>query len=112
MFVLLVWVLCSFGCYKLAENNNRDKTLWAVLGLIFGIFALLVLALMGRADSETDRQIFDMTKSKFIDLYEGNEEVAKENPVTLRTYLMLKNGEKVKLDQLTQSMTTLQSIVR
>jgi hypothetical protein len=112
MFVLLVWVLCSFGCYKLAENNNRDKTLWAVLGLIFGIFALLVLALMGRADSETDRQIFDMTKSKFIDLYEGNEEVAKENPVTLRTYLMFKNGEKVKLDQLTQSMTTLQSIVR
>lgn len=112
MFVLLVWVLCSFGCYKLAENNNRDKTLWAVLGLIFGIFALLILALMGKAESETDRQIFEMTKVKFIDLYKENEDVAKEDPIALRTYLMFKNGEKVKLDQLTQSMSTLQSIVK
>ena len=46
MFVLLVWCLCGFGCYKIAEIKGYDPIAWALLGVLFGVFALLVLALI------------------------------------------------------------------
>jgi hypothetical protein len=45
---LIVWALCSFGCYKIAESNGRDTTLAAVMGFIFGIFAIVVYAVIGK----------------------------------------------------------------
>lgn len=40
LLTLAVWFLCGFGCYKMAENQGRDKTLGAVLGVLFGVFAI------------------------------------------------------------------------
>ena len=45
---LIIWGLCGFGCYKIAENNGRDTTLAAVLGVIFGVFAILGYAIAGK----------------------------------------------------------------
>jgi len=44
---LVIWVLCGFGCYKMAENQNRDKALAAVLGVLFGVFAIIGYAIAG-----------------------------------------------------------------
>lgn len=45
---LVVWLLCGWGCYKIAENNGRDKTLAAVLGVLFGLFAVLGYVIAGK----------------------------------------------------------------
>ena len=47
ILTLVVWALCGWGCYKIAENNGRDTTLAAVLGALFGIFAVIGYAIAG-----------------------------------------------------------------
>jgi hypothetical protein len=47
LLTLVVWALCGFGCYKMAENQGRDKTLGAVLGVLFGVFAIIGYAIAG-----------------------------------------------------------------
>lgn len=51
LLTLVVWCLCGWGCYKLAETNGRNKTLAAVLGILFGLFAVLGYALAGKKDA-------------------------------------------------------------
>ena len=48
ILTLVIWFLCGFGCYKIAENNGRDTTLAAVLGVLFGVFAVLGYAIAGK----------------------------------------------------------------
>lgn len=44
---LILWVLCGWGCYKLAEKQGRDTTTGAVLGVLFGLFAVLGYLIAG-----------------------------------------------------------------
>ena len=44
---LLIWVACAFGCYKLAEKQGRNTVLGAVLGLLFGLFAVVGYLIAG-----------------------------------------------------------------
>lgn len=46
MLTLVVWILCAIGCYFLAKQKARNVTVWAVCGVLFGFFALIVLALL------------------------------------------------------------------
>lgn len=43
---LLIWLLFGVACYVLAQEKGKNPILWGVLGALFGIFALIVLALM------------------------------------------------------------------
>lgn len=52
MEFLVIWAAFAVGCYYVAKSKNRNAGAWAVAGLIFGIFALLVVALMPK------RQVF------------------------------------------------------
>lgn len=45
---LIVWGLCGFGCYKLAENQGRNTTVAAVLGVLLGIFAVIGYLIAGK----------------------------------------------------------------
>lgn len=36
---LVIWALSIFGCYKLAEKNNRNTTVAIVIGAIFSVLA-------------------------------------------------------------------------
>ena len=40
-------VLWGYICYRMAEKRNRDTTLGAILGAIFGLFAVLGYAIAG-----------------------------------------------------------------
>jgi hypothetical protein len=42
----LIWVAFAVGCGFLAKNKGRSVVGWVVAGLFFGVFALIVLALM------------------------------------------------------------------
>lgn len=46
MVELLIWVLFGVACYVLAKEKGKNPILWAVLGALFGIFALIVLAFL------------------------------------------------------------------
>jgi len=45
---ILVWILCGFVCYKIAEKNGRNKTTAAIVGAIFGLFAILGYLIAGK----------------------------------------------------------------
>lgn len=50
LITILVWLLCGFGCYKIAEKNDRDTTIAAIVGVIFGIFAILGYLIAGKKE--------------------------------------------------------------
>ena len=43
---LLIWLLFGFATYKVAETKGLDTTLWGILGVLFGIFALVAVAVL------------------------------------------------------------------
>lgn len=43
---VIIWGLCGWACYSMALKKNRNESLWAVMGVLFGIFAIIVLALL------------------------------------------------------------------
>lgn len=47
IFTLLVVFLWGYICYRMAEKRGRDTTLAAVLGALFGIFAVIGYAIAG-----------------------------------------------------------------
>lgn len=47
MIYILFTVLWVILCYQIAEKNNRDKPLALLMGLIFGLIAVIVYALIG-----------------------------------------------------------------
>lgn len=47
---IAIAALFAWLCHGMAETRNRDTTIWAILGFLFGIFAVIVLALLGKVD--------------------------------------------------------------
>ena len=47
IFTLMMSVLWGYICYKMAEKRGRDATLGAILGAIFGLFAVIGYAIAG-----------------------------------------------------------------
>ena len=50
MIEVLIWCLFAFGTYSIAKSKNRNEVVWAVLGVLFGIFALIVVALLPKLE--------------------------------------------------------------
>ena len=44
---LLIAILWGYICYRMAEKRGRDTFLAAILGAIFGIFAVIGYAIAG-----------------------------------------------------------------
>ena len=47
IFTLLVAFLWGYICYRMAEKRGRDVTIAAVLGALFGVFAVIGYAIAG-----------------------------------------------------------------
>ena len=43
---LILWAAMGFVCMQIAQKKGRNPTLWLIVGFFFGIFAVLVVALM------------------------------------------------------------------
>jgi hypothetical protein len=54
---LLIWVVFTGACGWIAYSKDRSVGLWLFLGLLFGAFALLVIALL------PDRQKFAWSRA-------------------------------------------------
>ena len=44
ILILLVWVACAAFCYSQAKKKGLNVGLWTFLGLIFGVFAVIGVA--------------------------------------------------------------------
>jgi biotin transporter BioY len=44
MLSLIVWLLFAFICGWIAKEKNRNVGGWVVLGLLFGIISLIIVA--------------------------------------------------------------------
>ena len=47
IFSLLIVILWGYICYKMAEKRGRDTFLAAILGALFGVFAVIGYAIAG-----------------------------------------------------------------
>ena len=47
IFTLLIAILWGYICYKMAEKRGRDIFLAAILGALFGLFAVIGYAIAG-----------------------------------------------------------------
>jgi hypothetical protein len=43
---LVVAIICSVACYKIAQSKGRGTTLWAILGFFFSIISLIIIAVL------------------------------------------------------------------
>lgn len=43
---LLVWCLLGAVVGFIAKEKNRNSTLWAVMGVLFGVFALFTIVVL------------------------------------------------------------------
>lgn len=43
---LLLWAAMGFVCMQIAQKKGRNATLWLVIGVLFGIFAVLIVAFL------------------------------------------------------------------
>ena len=41
MLFLIIWVLCAVLCGVVANQKKLNVALWSVLGLLFGVFAVI-----------------------------------------------------------------------
>lgn len=48
IITLALWFLCGWACYSIAENNGRNAPLAAVLGILFGVFAVIGYVIAGK----------------------------------------------------------------
>ena len=43
---LILAVVWGILCHNIARSKNRNQELWAILGFLFGIFAVIVISLL------------------------------------------------------------------
>ena len=41
LFVVLIWIVCAFIAYSQAQKKGLNAGLWAIIGLIFGVFGVI-----------------------------------------------------------------------
>jgi hypothetical protein len=56
LFYAIWLIFCPVMCYRQAKKKGLNVLLWAILGLMFGLFALAVVAFKKKSDSPRDQQ--------------------------------------------------------
>lgn len=50
LVILVAWFIPIFLCVWLAKKKGKDTIVWTILGLFFGLIALLILAILPAED--------------------------------------------------------------
>ena len=48
ILVCSFWIFCVIACYKIAENNERNKYVALFVGLIFSLPAVVIYLFLGK----------------------------------------------------------------
>lgn len=46
VIILFIWIVMAYVCYDVAKEKGLNSGMWGILGLIFGIFALMILVMI------------------------------------------------------------------
>lgn len=57
MDILVVALACGIACSVIASNKNRSRGAWFVLGCLFPLISLIVIACLSRLEAADDKQI-------------------------------------------------------
>jgi hypothetical protein len=49
---LIIAIVCAYACYRIASGKGRGPVLWAILGFLFPLIALIVIALLPRKEAK------------------------------------------------------------
>jgi hypothetical protein len=74
--VLIVWFVPILLCIWLAKKKGKDAIVWAILGLFFGLIALLILAILPAEDQK------GQTTPDIIATLKGLEELRASGALT------------------------------
>jgi hypothetical protein len=47
--LLFLWAAMGFVCMQIAQKKGRNQIFWLVVGVLFGIVAVLIVALLPHA---------------------------------------------------------------
>ena len=59
LFAILIWVVCTVACNAIANGKGRSGCAWSLAGLMFGPFAILVVAAMPADQDAIDEAAVD-----------------------------------------------------
>ena len=48
ILILVVWLALAYWCSVIADNNGRNRGIAIVMGILFGIFAVIIYAMIGK----------------------------------------------------------------
>ena len=46
MAALICWLICGYVSYEIAKSKGRDPITWAVIGFLFSILGVLLVAIL------------------------------------------------------------------
>lgn len=68
ILTIAIVALLAFWCRSIAKGNGRDKNLAVLMGILFGIIAVIVYAVIGKTDEkkkeETTKVVEEVQKQK------------------------------------------------
>ena len=50
LLLIILWDICIWACYYIAEKNGRNPVLATILGLLFSMFAVVGYTIAGKKD--------------------------------------------------------------
>ena len=46
MTALICWLICAYVAYEIAKSKGRNAGVWAVIGFLFSILGVLLVAIL------------------------------------------------------------------
>ncbi len=47
LITVIIWIICAFVCYRLAEKQGRNKLVAFIIGLLFSIIGVVGYLILG-----------------------------------------------------------------
>lgn len=54
--MLLIWLLCGIVCAIIAGSKNRSAVGWCLIGLLIGIFGVILIACLPKVEQGRDHE--------------------------------------------------------
>jgi hypothetical protein len=56
MGFIIIWLACGVGCYFIAQSKGRNAGAWAAAGVLCGVFALVICAVLPKKQTYIQQQ--------------------------------------------------------
>ena len=60
--IILMWLACGGLSAYIAQQKNRNVGLWAIMGFLFGIIGVLIIALLSKVEDPPQNYDFNPQK--------------------------------------------------